>query len=259
MARAMARGWGDPVLCSDSGSGRAAALAQELGGRAASNVEVARGGRPRRAVPQAGQLEEVAREISRHGEGRRLGARLGADLGVAQRVYREMPRVQGDAQHAGRGPPGRRLLLARRRASMRSWSATCWRCSGGWARCSPSPSGCSPAAAAVMSVGPAYQALLVEAQVDAAVRHGLGAALASSLVVDTMSGTAALLRARDYDTLAVRREVTSPGGFDRPRPGGARGGGDQGGVPVGDRPRLRRWRDDGSDRRLDAQPTSPTT
>ena len=27
-----------------------------------------------------------------------------------------------------------------------------------------------------------------------------------------MSGTAALLRVRDYDTLAVRREVTSPGG-----------------------------------------------
>jgi pyrroline-5-carboxylate reductase len=27
-----------------------------------------------------------------------------------------------------------------------------------------------------------------------------------------MAGTAALLVARDYDTLAVRREVTSPGG-----------------------------------------------
>jgi pyrroline-5-carboxylate reductase len=28
-----------------------------------------------------------------------------------------------------------------------------------------------------------------------------------------MRGTASLLRAREYDTLAVRREVTSPGGF----------------------------------------------
>jgi pyrroline-5-carboxylate reductase len=68
------------------------------------------------------------------------------------------------------------------------------------------------AAAAVMSVAPAYQALLVEAQVDAAVRYGLGWQLASRLVVDTMTGTASLLEARDYDTLAVRREVTSPGG-----------------------------------------------
>jgi pyrroline-5-carboxylate reductase len=62
------------------------------------------------------------------------------------------------------------------------------------------------------SVGPAYQALLLEAQVDAAVRHGLAPAVAAQLVAETMSGTAELLRVRDYDTLAVRREVTSPGG-----------------------------------------------
>ena len=41
MARAIARGWGDPVLCSDGGSGRAAALVAELGGEALSNVDVA--------------------------------------------------------------------------------------------------------------------------------------------------------------------------------------------------------------------------
>jgi pyrroline-5-carboxylate reductase len=63
-----------------------------------------------------------------------------------------------------------------------------------------------------MGVTPAYYALLAEAQVDAAVRHGLKPSLAGTLVVDTMAGTAALLAARDYDTLAVRREVTSPGG-----------------------------------------------
>jgi pyrroline-5-carboxylate reductase len=68
------------------------------------------------------------------------------------------------------------------------------------------------AATAVMGVGPAYQALLAEAQVDAAVRYGLAAPLAAALVVDTMAGTAALLAARGYDTLTVRREVTSPGG-----------------------------------------------
>jgi len=67
-------------------------------------------------------------------------------------------------------------------------------------------------ATAVMGVGPAYQALLVEAQVDAAVRHGLGSALAARLAVETMLGTALLLVERGYDTLAVRREVTSPGG-----------------------------------------------
>jgi pyrroline-5-carboxylate reductase len=55
-------------------------------------------------------------------------------------------------------------------------------------------------------------ALVAEAQVDAGVRAGLPAELASQLVVQTMAGTAALLEHKDYDTLAVRREVTSPGG-----------------------------------------------
>jgi len=68
------------------------------------------------------------------------------------------------------------------------------------------------AATAVAGVGPAYQALLAEAQVDAAVRHGLSAPVAGRLVAATMAGTAELLAARGYDTLAVRREVTSPGG-----------------------------------------------
>ncbi|MDE3130636.1 MAG: pyrroline-5-carboxylate reductase, partial [Acidobacteriota bacterium] len=67
-------------------------------------------------------------------------------------------------------------------------------------------------AAAITSVGPAYQALLAEAQADAAVRKGLGAQLASELVTATMSGSAALIEAKGHDTLAVRREVTSPGG-----------------------------------------------
>jgi pyrroline-5-carboxylate reductase len=67
-------------------------------------------------------------------------------------------------------------------------------------------------ATAVSGVGPAYLALLAEAQIDAAVRHGLAPVLADRIVVETMAGTAELLAHRDYDTRAVRREVTSPGG-----------------------------------------------
>jgi pyrroline-5-carboxylate reductase len=67
-------------------------------------------------------------------------------------------------------------------------------------------------AGAISGVGPAYWALLVEAQVDAAVRRGLPAALASRLTTETMAGSAELLRARGGDTLAMRREVASPGG-----------------------------------------------
>jgi pyrroline-5-carboxylate reductase len=64
----------------------------------------------------------------------------------------------------------------------------------------------------LMSCAPAYVALIAEAQIDAGVRHGLRADQAAGLVVQTLAGTAELLRERQYDTLAVRREVTSPGG-----------------------------------------------
>ena len=67
-------------------------------------------------------------------------------------------------------------------------------------------------AGATGGVGPAYWALLVEAQVDAAVRRGMPPALASAIVTETMAGSAELLRAREHDTLALRRAVASPGG-----------------------------------------------
>jgi pyrroline-5-carboxylate reductase len=65
----------------------------------------------------------------------------------------------------------------------------------------------------LMSCAPAYVALVAEAQVDAGVRHGIPAAQGAELVVQTLAGTAELLRRRDYDTMAVRREVSSPGGL----------------------------------------------
>ena len=80
----------------------------------------------------------------------------------------------------------------------------------------------------LMSNAPAYYALVVEAQVDAGVRYGLTPDQAARLVVQTMAGTAELIRRQDYDTLAVRRAVTSPGGstargLDALERGGLRG------------------------------------
>jgi pyrroline-5-carboxylate reductase len=68
------------------------------------------------------------------------------------------------------------------------------------------------AGAACSGVGPAYFALVAEAHVEAAVKHGVPAGVAGRLVTETMAGTAALLRAREHDTLALRRQVASPGG-----------------------------------------------
>jgi pyrroline-5-carboxylate reductase len=67
-------------------------------------------------------------------------------------------------------------------------------------------------ATAVFGVLPAYVSLFAEATVDAAVRHGMSPVDAGRMVTAGIEGSAALLRAQDHDTLAVRRGVTSPGG-----------------------------------------------
>jgi pyrroline-5-carboxylate reductase len=67
-------------------------------------------------------------------------------------------------------------------------------------------------AMALMSCGPAFLALVAEAMVDAGVLHGLDADTATTMVVETMAGSAAVLRETGGDTRALRRRVTSPGG-----------------------------------------------
>ena len=65
MARALARGIGEPVLCTDGGSGRAKLLAQELGGEAlASNAELAQRADVVVLAHEPEDLHEVA-ELSR--------------------------------------------------------------------------------------------------------------------------------------------------------------------------------------------------
>jgi pyrroline-5-carboxylate reductase len=211
MARALARGWGDPVLCSDSGSGRAATLAAELGGEALdSNAAVAERADLVVLCHKPGQLGAVAAEIRGHAKA--VASVLGATTIAALQeaypstpVFRLMPNTPVEVRRGiicyaaaeGTDPSieAEVIALFERLGSVMLMEERL-----------------IDAATAVMGVGPAYQALLAEAQVDAAVRHGLGAPLAGRLVVETMAGSAELLSARDYDTLSVRREVTSPGG-----------------------------------------------
>jgi len=211
MARALARGWGDPVLCSDGGSGRARALVDELGGEAfESNLDVARRADLVVLCHKPGQLRQVAREIA--GEAKAVASVLGGTTIAALQdaypnapVFRLMPNTPVEVRRgivcyaAAAGVPieldEQVMALFARLGTVVTLEERL-----------------IDPASAVMGVAPAYLALVAEAQTDAAIRHGLGAAIAAPLVTETMSGTAALLEARDYDTLAVRREVTSPGG-----------------------------------------------
>ena len=106
MARALARGWGRPLLCADPLVERARSLAAEVGGEALA--EQRRGGRTRRpggALPQARPAAGGGRRA------RAAGARRGLDPGrhPARRAARGLPRPAGLPLHAlaaRGGPPG---------------------------------------------------------------------------------------------------------------------------------------------------------
>src|SRR3954449_10595714 len=67
MARALARGWGEPVLATDSGSGRARKLVDEVGGEALrSNGELAERAGAVVLAHKPYQLEAIAAEVAPH-------------------------------------------------------------------------------------------------------------------------------------------------------------------------------------------------
>src|SRR5688572_2395149 len=212
MARALALGWGDPVLCTDSGSGRAQALADELGGEAlATNRELAERADLVILAHKPAQLAEVAWEAA------------GATKAVVSVLARTS---QADVRSAYPGVPVfriepntavqlRRGVLAFAEPDAQTDETLRERVRELFARVGTVvdvPERLMTVAGACSGVGPAYWALLVEAHVDAAVKAGMPAAMAATLVAETMAGAAELIRERGGDTLAVRREVASPGG-----------------------------------------------
>jgi pyrroline-5-carboxylate reductase len=68
------------------------------------------------------------------------------------------------------------------------------------------------AVTAVSGSGPAYFALLAEAMIEAGILLGLGRETSTQLVVQTMLGTAKLLRDEEMHPVELRETVTSPGG-----------------------------------------------
>jgi pyrroline-5-carboxylate reductase len=68
------------------------------------------------------------------------------------------------------------------------------------------------AVTAVSGSGPAYFALLAEAMIEAGILLGLSREISTQLVVQTMFGTAKLLRDEHMHPVELREAVTSPGG-----------------------------------------------
>jgi pyrroline-5-carboxylate reductase len=68
------------------------------------------------------------------------------------------------------------------------------------------------AVTAISGSGPAYFALLAESMIEAGLLLGLSREVSSELVVQTMLGTATLLRDEKLHPVELREMVTSPGG-----------------------------------------------
>ena len=213
MASALARGLGEPVVCTDSGSGRAAALVEELGGETpGSNRELAERVDVVVLAHKPAQLHAVAAEIA--GAARAVVSILARTPQAAVReaypgtpVFRVEPNTPVEL---GRGllafaepdePVDRELQRVVREHFARLGTVV------------DVPERLMVVAGAASGVAPAYWALFVEAWVDAAVRRGMPPAMAATLVTEGMGGTAELLRSRyEGDTLALRRAVASPVG-----------------------------------------------
>ena len=190
------------MLFSDSGSGRAAALAEELGGEAVgSNRELAERADLVVLAVKPAKLDEAAAEL---GDAKVVVSLLGAtslerveSSFPGAEVLRVMPNVAVEVRRgvlcvAGAESPQVRSMLSQLGHVVEL------------------PDAQFDAATAVMGCAPAYLALAVEALAKAGADAGLDAELARQLVVETTAGTAELLRERH--PADVRRAVASPGG-----------------------------------------------
>jgi pyrroline-5-carboxylate reductase len=211
MARAMARGWGRPVLCTDALPERAADLAADVGGEAvATNADLARRADVVVLCHKPAQLREVAEEVAPAAAAvvSILGGTPLGDVKAAypgRPVYRVLPSTPVEVRQGA-------VVLARDEPQDATLDAEVRDLFAELGRLVVLDDGLVDTAMALMSCAPAYVALVADAQLDAGVRGGLPADRAAELVVQTLAGTAELLARSEYDTLSVRRAVTSPGG-----------------------------------------------
>jgi pyrroline-5-carboxylate reductase len=212
MASALARGLGEPALVYDPDRDRSEALAEEIEGEVAdSNAALAAGSEVIVLCHKPAKLNEVAAEAS--GAASAVASIVAATpiahLEAAYPgtpVYRFMPSIPVEVgrgvlcyaagTHAAEGPVDEVLALFGRSGAVLALDEALFE-----------------PAMALMSCGPAFLALVVEALADAGARHGLDKREATRMVVETMAGSAAWLDANDLAADELRRRVATPGGL----------------------------------------------
>ena len=210
MATALARGIGEPIVACDVVAGKAEALVEALGGEVLETpAYVADASDAVVLAHKPAQLAEVAAEI-RDRTGIVVSILGGVPTSKIEEAYpnasvhRFLPNIpvelgQGVLVYA----PGSRAERADELLELFGRAGTIIRL--------PKEELVEPAMA-LMSCGPAFMALVAEALVDAGVLHGLDPDQATQMVIETMAGSASVLRETAGDTRGLRRRVTSPGG-----------------------------------------------
>jgi pyrroline-5-carboxylate reductase len=205
MAAALARGLVDEVdgmLFSDSGSGRAAELAAELGGEALAVAEIADRADAIVLAVKPAALDAVAPELQ---DAEEIVSVLAATPLARLReafpdalILRTMPNV---------GVEVRQGVICISGDALSPWVGAALERIAHVVEIEEDD---FDGATAVMGCAPAYLALAVEAIADAGAEDGLDPKLARELIVETTAGTAELLRL--HHPADVRHAVASPGG-----------------------------------------------
>ena len=216
MAAAMARGWagaeGGPetmVFC-DLERGRAAGLAEELGGSIADDLsELAGQANLIVLAVKPAALDSVATELAPAGPEALLSVLAGTPLARIAEAFPGVPAVRlmpNQPVEVRRGV----LCFARGEGVPDEIERAIVDVLELLGLAIELDEQHMEAAMAVMACSPAYVALVAEVLTDAGVREGLDPAIAARFVAETFAGTGELLAKRD--PAEIRRAVAPPGG-----------------------------------------------
>jgi pyrroline-5-carboxylate reductase len=207
MARSLALGLGEPAIFADSGSGRAAELAELTGGSTATPEEIAAACDVIFLAHKPAQLEQVAGSIAGY---------AGTVVSVLAATTLEQLRAAYSTANVLRTMPNIPVELGVGVFGVADESDAApgldpyFKRFGSVVRC---PEEQFELFTAIGGCAPAFFARFAQGLIESAVARGMDRELAARTVNETMAGSAAVLRESGVDSEGLSARVASPGGL----------------------------------------------